>query len=50
MVGDTIFPGQSVPAVMLGGLRVAQTILAEDVKSHHIFREPRNLQAQNAGD
>ena len=50
MVGDTIFPGQSVPAVMLGGLRVAQTILAEDVKSHHTFRVPRNLQVQNAGD
>jgi phytoene dehydrogenase-like protein len=50
MVGDTIFPGQSVPAVMLGGLRVAQTILAEDVKSHHTFRMPRNLQVQNAGD
>jgi len=29
MVGDTIFPGQSVPAVSLGGLRVANSILAE---------------------
>lgn len=28
MVGDTIFPGQSVPAVALGGLRVAQMMLA----------------------
>jgi hypothetical protein len=27
MVGDTIFPGQSAPAVMLGGLRVARAIL-----------------------
>ena len=27
MVGDTIFPGQSVPAVSLGGLRVARAIL-----------------------
>lgn len=26
MVGDAIFPGQSVPAVMLSGLRVAQTV------------------------
>jgi phytoene dehydrogenase-like protein len=26
MVGDTIFPGQSVPAVSLGGLRVARAI------------------------
>jgi len=29
MVGDSIFPGQSVPAVSLGGLRVAQTLLSE---------------------
>ncbi len=27
MVGDSIFPGQSVPAVALGGLRVAGQIL-----------------------
>ncbi len=27
MVGDSIFPGQSTPAVALGGLRVAQAIL-----------------------
>ncbi|MBN1666682.1 MAG: hypothetical protein JW862_06325, partial [Anaerolineales bacterium] len=30
LVGDSIFPGQSVPAVMLGGLRVARTILSEE--------------------
>lgn len=29
MVGDSIFPGQSTAAVALGGLRVAQSILAE---------------------
>jgi len=29
MVGDTIFPGQSVPAVALGGLRVAEMLLRE---------------------
>lgn len=29
MVGDSIFPGQSVPAVMLGGLRTAGAILTE---------------------
>jgi C-3',4' desaturase CrtD len=29
MVGDSIFPGQSTPAVALGGLRVARTILNE---------------------
>jgi len=27
MVGDSIFPGQSVPAVALGGLRVADSVL-----------------------
>jgi len=29
LVGDSIFPGQSTAAVALGGLRVAETILAE---------------------
>jgi phytoene dehydrogenase-like protein len=29
MVGDSVFPGQSVPAVALGGLRVAQSVAAE---------------------
>jgi phytoene dehydrogenase-like protein len=29
MVGDSIFPGQSVPAVSLGGLRVAHSVLRE---------------------
>ncbi|MEZ4866524.1 MAG: NAD(P)/FAD-dependent oxidoreductase [Caldilineaceae bacterium] len=29
MVGDSIFPGQSTAAVALGGLRVAQTVMAE---------------------
>lgn len=29
LVGDSIFPGQSVPAVTLGGLRVARAVLAE---------------------
>ena len=34
LVGDSVFPGQSVPAVALGGLRVAQALLAElDPKS-----------------
>jgi phytoene dehydrogenase-like protein len=35
MVGDSIFPGQSIPAVAMGGMRVAQAILKEhqvDVK------------------
>jgi hypothetical protein len=29
MAGDTIFPGQSVPAAALGGLRVAKMVLQE---------------------
>lgn len=29
MVGDSVFPGQSVPAVALGGMRVARSVLAE---------------------
>lgn len=29
MVGDSIFPGQSVPAVALGGLRVAEGLLCD---------------------
>jgi len=29
LVGDSVFPGQSVPAVGLGGLRVARSLLAE---------------------
>lgn len=29
MVGDSIFPGQSIAAVSMGGLRVAQDMLAE---------------------
>ncbi len=32
MVGDSVFPGQSVPAVALGGLRVARSLLAELVQ------------------
>jgi C-3',4' desaturase CrtD len=29
LAGDSIFPGQSVPAVALGGMRVARSLLAE---------------------
>jgi C-3',4' desaturase CrtD len=32
-VGDSIFPGQSTAAVALGGLRVAQLVLAETARS-----------------
>jgi C-3',4' desaturase CrtD len=39
MVGDSIFPGQSVPAVALGGMRVARSLLAE------LGQEPPKLTA-----
>jgi phytoene dehydrogenase-like protein len=32
LVGDSIFPGQSVPAVTLGGLRVAERLIGELIK------------------
>ena len=35
MVGDSIFPGQSVAATALGGLRVADMILEEHCKIRH---------------
>lgn len=45
MVGDSIFPGQSVPAVALGGLRVAGAVLASQrkVRSYSQLRS-RNLE------
>jgi hypothetical protein len=39
MVGDSIFPGQSVAATALGGLRVADMILQE----HYIVRQEAGL-------
>jgi phytoene dehydrogenase-like protein len=39
MVGDSIFPGQSVAATALGGLRVADTILQE----HYIVRQESGI-------
>jgi C-3',4' desaturase CrtD len=29
MVGDSIFPGQSIPSVAMGGIRVAQSVISE---------------------
>jgi len=37
MVGDSIFPGQSVPAVTLGGLRVAESVLDEFGRKRNKF-------------
>jgi len=37
MVGDSIFPGQSVPAVTLGGLRVAESVLDEFSRKRRKF-------------
>jgi C-3',4' desaturase CrtD len=50
MVGDTIFPGQSVPAVMLGGLRVAGEILAEAGMPRPVLRADDNPGVNNTGD
>jgi C-3',4' desaturase CrtD len=36
MVGDSIFPGQSVPAVMLGGIRVADAVIARESLEKHV--------------
>ncbi len=38
LVGDTIFPGQSVPAVLLGGLRVAKALVAETERAGTAYR------------
>jgi C-3',4' desaturase CrtD len=40
MVGDSIFPGQSTAAVALGGLRVAQAVLAELGRRSEVYSRP----------
>lgn len=50
MVGDSIFPGQSVPAVLLGGLRVAQAILGETAVAARQVYSPTGLQAEQTCD
>jgi len=40
MVGDSVFPGQSVPAVALGGLRVAESLLREAGRLGEMERSP----------
>ncbi|NIV29170.1 MAG: hypothetical protein GWN58_06570, partial [Anaerolineae bacterium] len=40
LVGDSVFPGQSVPAVALGGLRVARSLLAELVQQELPLEAP----------
>jgi phytoene dehydrogenase-like protein len=44
LVGDSVFPGQSVPAVALGGLRVAQALLAELDPQSASFQIPSRQQ------
>jgi phytoene dehydrogenase-like protein len=46
MVGDTIFPGQSVPAVMLGGVRTGGAVLAEMIRSRQAFWSVPRLKAE----
>jgi C-3',4' desaturase CrtD len=41
LVGDSVFPGQSVPAVALGGLRVAKSLLNE-LDPQSAFRQVPN--------
>jgi len=48
IVGDTIFPGQSVPAVSLGGLRVANSILIES-KAKNIYSLSHKHQLAHPG-
>ena len=38
LVGDSIFPGQSIPAVALGGMRVAQSVLQSIGKEIRVSR------------
>ena len=40
LVGDSVFPGQSVPAVALGGLRVARSLLAELIQQELPLEAP----------
>jgi C-3',4' desaturase CrtD len=44
LVGDSIFPGQSVPAVVLGGMRVARSLLAELRPQAAFFTAPGGQQ------
>lgn len=51
MAGDSIFPGQSVPAVALGGLRVARSILSESGLQEGRFRVlPGTVAAKHGRD
>jgi phytoene dehydrogenase-like protein len=45
LVGDSVFPGQSVPAVALGGLRVARSLLAELHPQLSFFQAPSEQQS-----
>jgi C-3',4' desaturase CrtD len=53
LVGDSIFPGQSIPAAALGGLRVANSVLAATSKSRWAVAAARarrsNLDMRVAG-
>jgi C-3',4' desaturase CrtD len=50
LVGDSIFPGQSVPAVALGGIRVAKSLLAELGWQPSTSSEPEAPMALRAGE
>jgi C-3',4' desaturase CrtD len=46
-VGDSVFPGQSVPAVMLSGLRIARMVKAREVQKSRA--KPRSIRHRQGG-
>jgi hypothetical protein len=40
MVGDSVFPGQSVPAVMLSGLSTAKMLVAREAQKTKAMQLP----------
>ncbi|MDW8064483.1 MAG: hypothetical protein RMK32_02480, partial [Anaerolineae bacterium] len=50
-VGDSIFPGQSIPAVVLGAWRTAEAIQRAMVETARVqlFPAPHPSHAKNAG-
>ncbi len=48
LVGDSVFPGQSIPATALAGLRVAQDLLRDCGRDLVLHSEPVTLMASTA--
>jgi C-3',4' desaturase CrtD len=47
LVGDSVFPGQSIPAVMLSGLRTARMVAAQEVQE--LKTKPRKIGYRQGG-